>query len=232
MTAGEQLWDADETRAIERLYGPWRSLTPAEVAELMDGFQAPWWLAGGHAIEAFTAVSRPHADADMGFFGRDIPELRRHFEGRCHLWSVHGTTFRPLSAECPEPLDLLSQVWIREHSQAPWLVDGLITPDRDGQWLSKRDPGHVADLGEVTWVHSDGVRYLNPEIVLLFKASGDRRKDRYDLEVAWPLLGEGRRRWLREALARLYPDHPWNEVLADDGRIAWPGSENGRRNGI
>ena len=218
----EALWDPVEEEQFTRLYGPWRSLAPVEVAELMDGFRAPWWLAGGHAIEAFTGVTRPHEDADMGFFGRDVPELRRHFEGRYHLWSVHGAALRPLTDEHPEPLDLRSQIWIREHAQAPWLVDGLITPDAAGRWLSKRDPAHVADLDDVTWVHTDGVRYLAPEVVLLFKAALDRRKDRRDLEVSWPLLGAGRRAWLREAVARLYPGHPWNAVLASDGPLAWP----------
>lgn len=218
----EELWDPAEAQYWERLYGPWRSLTPGEVADLMEGFRAPWWLVGGHAIEAFTGVPRRHEDADLGLFGRDIPELRRHFAGRYHLWSVDSGTLRPLTDQHPEPFDDRSQVWIREHAGAPWLVDGVLTPDSDGRWVSKRDPGHVADLDEVTWVHSDGVRYLDPEIVLLFKASGDRRKDRRDLEVAWPLLGERRRRWLRETVARLYPDHPWNEVLADDGPVRWP----------
>ena len=225
MNAGsddEPLWDVVEEERFARLYGPWRLLTPQEVAALMDGFRAPWWLAGGHAIEAFTGVPRRHEDADMGLFGRDVPELRRHFRGSYHLWSVHGTTFRAITDEEPEPLDLRSQVWIREHALAPWLVDGLLTPDEDGRWVSKRDPTHVADLDDVTWVHSDGVRYLAPEVVLLFKASGDRRKDRRDLEVCWPLLGDARRTWLREAVGRLYPDHPWNAVLGSDGPVLWP----------
>lgn len=218
----ELLWDPDEEYAFERLFGPWRSLTPAEVAELMDGFRGPWWLAGGHAIEAFTGVPRRHEDADVCFFGRDLPELRRHCEGRYHLWSNHGGTLRPLDDQHPEPLAPLSQVWIREHALAPWIVDGLITPDDGGRWVSKRDPEHVVDLDEVTWVASDGVRYLAPEVVLLYKASADRPKDRRDLEVTWPLLDDARREWLRKSVERLHPAHPWNTVLIADDGIHWP----------
>ena len=47
---------------------------------------------------------------------------------------------RPLTDQHPEPLDYRSQVWIREHAGAPWLVDGVLTPDDDGRWVSKRDP--------------------------------------------------------------------------------------------
>ena len=42
----------------------------------------------------------------------------------------------------------------------------------DGLWQNKRLPDHVAPLDEVTWVTDEGVRVLNPEIVLLFKARG------------------------------------------------------------
>ena len=39
-----------------RWYGPWEPLRPSGVASLLDGLDAPWWIVGGWAIEAFTAV--------------------------------------------------------------------------------------------------------------------------------------------------------------------------------
>ena len=51
----------------------------------------------------------------------------------------------------------------------------------------------------------DGVRYLQPEIVLLFKARHLRDKDRADFAGALPLLEEPRRAWLRRALGRVHP---------------------------
>ena len=72
---------------------------------------------------------------------------------------------------------------------------------------------HVAPLEEVTWVASDGIRYVAPEVVLLFKARLDRPKDRADLVAAWPLLDDGRRTWLRDAIAATAPCHPWLDRL-------------------
>jgi len=198
----------------ERLYGPWQPFTPAEVKALLEGFPRPWWLIGGHAIEAFTGVRRPHEDVDLSIFGRDVPFLRRQVEGRYHLWSNHGGTLRPINDRFPEPLDYLSQIWIREHALAPWVIDLPMSPDVQGRWLSKRDPLHVADLEQVTWVHSDGIRYLNPEVVLLFKAQAHRAKDERDLDVTWPLLTPAKQDWLRESVRRLYPGHPWTSRLA------------------
>lgn len=217
-----ELWDPDEALHWERWYGPWRSLTPTDAAVLMDGMDAPWWVVGGHAIEAFTGVSRPHEDLDLGFFGCDVPALRRHLGDRYHLWSVDDGMLRPLDERFPEPLSRVGQIWIREHAEAPWLVDAVLTPDVGGRWQSKRDDEHVAELDEVTWVDGEGIRYLNPEIVLLFKARSDRRKDRRDLEVTWPRLDDDRRAWLAASVARLYPMHPWNAVLTADDGIHWP----------
>jgi hypothetical protein len=61
-------------------------------------------------------------------------------------------------------------------------------------------------------VTSDGVRVLNPEIVLMYKARLDRRKDRRDRDIAWPLLDKEQRTWLRETIEQLFPGHPWVEL--------------------
>jgi hypothetical protein len=143
-----------------------------------------------------------------------VPALREHVGDRWHLWSNHGGTLRPLDDRFPEPLSVESQIWVRASAQDPWVIDLPLTPDRDGQWTNKRMPGHVAPLEEVTWVAPDGVRYLNPEITLLYKAALHRPKDDRDLDRTWPLLDDDARTWLREAVRELHPDHAWLERLA------------------
>ena len=206
----------EEDAEFYRLYGPWEALDPLGLQALMEGFGGPWWVVGGHAIEAFTGVVRPHEDIDLVIFGRDAPALREHLDGRYHLWSCHDGQLRPLNDRFPEPLDPLSQIWVREHALAPWIIDCPINPDVDGRWQSKRDASHVADLDAVTWVDGRGIRFLAPEIVLLFKAAQQRPKDEHDLGLAWPLLSQERKAWLRDAVDRWDPEHPWNERLADD----------------
>jgi hypothetical protein len=89
------------------------------------------------------------------------------------------------------------------------MIDIPITPDRDGLWTNKRMPDHVIPVEEATWVAADAIRYLNPEIVLLFKAQLHRLKDDRDLARTWRLLAPDRQAWLRDAVRRLHPDHPW-----------------------
>jgi len=190
-------------------YGPWEPLDPAGLAAFMTGFPRPWWIVGGWAIEAFTGRLREHEDVDLSILACDIPELREHVGDRFHLWSNHGGTLRPLGDRFPEVLDVRSQVWVREHALAPWIIDLPITPDRDGLWTNKFLDDHVLPVDHATWVAGDGLRYLRPEIVLFYKARLNRPKDRGDRDATWPLLGETERAWLVSAVRRLDPAHPW-----------------------
>ncbi len=45
-----------------------------------------------------------------------------------------------------------------------------LTPDIDGLWSNKVLAKHVAPVDAVTWVAENGIRYLLPEIVLVYKA--------------------------------------------------------------
>lgn len=210
----DPVWEPDEEDlAFTAVYGDWEPLTPPQLGELMEGFPAPWWVVGGYAVEAFTGVRRFHEDIDLVVFADQVPALRSQFAGVFHLWSNHGGTFRIIDDDRPEPLHPLSQVWMRRDARSPWRVDCILNPSRDGRWQSRHDESLVADLDEVTWVADDGLRYLAPEVVMLFKARQRRAKDDIDLGNVWPLLDEPRRAWLRAAVRRTYPDHPWQATL-------------------
>ena len=204
----------EEERAFRRLYGDWQPMDPEAAKAFLEGYDRPWWVVGGHAIEAFTGRSRRHEDIDLVIFRRDLAAFRRHVGDRFHIWSVGSGMLRPLNDDFPEPHPEAGQVWLREHAQAPWVMDGILNDDLGGRWVSRRDPEHVADLGDVTFVR-EGIRYLDPEIVLHHKARLDRPKDRADLDAAWPLLDADKRRWLRDAVHRERPDHPWLEMLSE-----------------
>jgi hypothetical protein len=202
-----------EDDAFIRRYGPWAALDPPGLAAFMADFGRPWWIVGGWAIEAFTGQPREHEDVDLSILACDIPALRAQVGDRWHLWNIADGTLRPLDDRFPEVMDVESQIWVREHALAPWVIDLPITPDRDGLWTSKRMPDHVAPVDEVTWVADSGIRYLNPEIVLHYKARLGRAKDDRDLARTLPLLADGQRAWLRDAVRRTEPGHPWQPLL-------------------
>ena len=208
-----QVEDPEEA-AFQSLYGPWAPLDPAGVAELLAGFGRPWWIAGGWAIEAATGVARRHEDIDVAIFRRDVGVLRTYLQPAYHCWAAGSGTLRPLTDEQPELPEWSEQAWIREHARAPWLADFVASEDADGDWVFRRDPTFTAPLGDVTWTDAaTGIRYLNPEIALAYKAKQQRPKDNADLSAALPILDQPARRWLEATVGRLHPDHVWLEQL-------------------
>ena len=204
MTPDEQI----EER-FQLLYGRWAPLDIDGARRLMADFGRPWWVVGGCSIEAFTGVVRHHEDIDITIFRRDLDRLRELLAGRLHLWSVGAGALRPVNDDWPDPHGDAGQVWLREHAAAPWLADVILQDERDGRWLSRRNPDHVADLDEVTWVATDGIRYINPEIALEHKARLLRPKDHADLDAAWPLLSATQREFVLAGARREDAGHPW-----------------------
>lgn len=208
-----------EDRAFFDLYGPWDALDLDGVRRFFEGFDRPWWVIGGWAIEAFTGAPREHEDIDVSMLACDAPALREFVGDRWHLWTNLSGHLRPLNDAWPDLPDPECQLWVRRNAGSPWVMDMPLSPDLDGLWRNKRMPEHVAQVDDVTWVTDQGIRMASPEIVLLFKAVGNRRKDRRDLARTWPMLDERQRGWLLDAVRRLYPDHPW---LADLGTLGGP----------
>ena len=157
-----------------RWYGRWEPLDPDGVRALLEGFDRPWWLIGGWAIEAFTGRRRVHEDMDISLLACDVPALRAHLGDAWTIWSNLGGTLRPLDDRHPEPIAPDGQLWVRRSAAEPWVLDIPTTPDDHGRWTNKRLPSHTATVEEVTWLTPDGLRCQRPEIVLLFKGAQDR----------------------------------------------------------
>lgn len=211
-----------EERAFFDLYGAWDALDLDGARAFFDGFDRPWWVVGGWAIEAFTGAPREHEDIDISMLACDVPALREFVGDWWHLWTNVNGQLRPLTDSQPDLPEPDCQLWVRRNARSPWVMDMPLTPDVDGLWRNKRMQEHVALLDEVTWLTDQGVRVASPEIVLLFKAAGDRRKDRRDLALTWPLLDEHQREWLLDAVRRLYPEHPWLARLGYEGDAHGP----------
>ncbi|MGK8512709.1 nucleotidyltransferase domain-containing protein [Nocardia asiatica] len=204
--------DAEEA-AFQDLWGPWARVTPADVGEVLGDIGAPWWVAGGWAIDAFTGTRREHSDVDVAMFRADLPALRTAARGRLHIWSAGPDGIRPVDDRYPDVADNADQVWLRAGARSPWLIDLLLNPGQDGAWVNRRDPAMVAPLDEVTWIAADRVRYLRPELVLIYKVKQSRPKDREDLERTWPKLDDAQRTTVRTYMSTHYPQHEWLTLL-------------------
>lgn len=194
-----------------RWYGPWIQPLPSEIARIMAGMAAPWWIVGGWAIEVFTGQSREHEDIDVAIFRGDLPSVLDHLLLNYCVWSNLSGTLRPLRRP-DELLEGCRQLWVRRDAESPWLFDLLLTPHEADTWISVRDDRIRRTFAESVFT-CDGIDYLRPEIVLHLKAKLTRPKDDSDFTAALSLLESDARAWLRSALEIANPDHPWLERL-------------------
>jgi hypothetical protein len=187
----------------------WR---PEQVAERLAGTAVPWCVAAGWALDLFRGEqSRAHGDLEIAVPAARFAEIRDRFPeyefdavGSGRVWAGAG----------PEVLAVTHQTWLRDPASGRFLLDVFREPHDDGTWVCRRDPGLRLPYDAVVERTADGVPYLVPELVLLFKAKATRPKDDADFDGVLPLLSRARRDALRGWLTRLHPGHPWLRKLA------------------
>lgn len=184
-------------------------MTVPEVAALFAKAAAPWWIAGGHAIELFTGVRRPHGDIDVLMLHRDQAAVRHVLAGwDCWVADPPGSgTLRPwATGEVLAPH--LHDVWCRPVSTDPWRIQVMLDDSDGDEWVSRRSPKVRRPIASIGALSSDGVPYLKPEIQLYYKAKNPRPKDELDVAVTMPLLTPAARTWLAEAIRLAHPAPP------------------------
>ncbi len=191
--------------------GPWQPFTVGEAARLLAGLPAPWWIAGGWALDLFVGrQTRAHDDLDVEVLRRDQLVLQRHLSG----WDLRlaaGGVLRPWPPG--EPLTGGASVWARPSAADPWAVQFYFADADADHWLYRRDrrvTRPIAALGRRT---DDGLPYLAPEVQLLYSSAGRREKNEADFVLVRPLLAEASARWLARALALAHPGHRWSARL-------------------
>ncbi len=187
-----------------------------DAAGTLRTLRCPWAVAGGWAIDlALGRVTRAHADVDLALFRHDQAALRAALPG----WRFEvatGGTLVPWDAGVRLELPV-HEIHARPPADAPAPPLELLLNERDGaDWVYRRDAAVRRPLARVLREVPGGVRVLAPEVVLLYKSRAPRPADEADFLAARPLLDDEARAWLRAALLRAAPGHPWAAALAPD----------------
>ena len=93
-------------------------------------------------------------------------------------------------------------------------MDLLFNAGDLNHWVYRRNPDITRKNAICVGPH--GIRYLAPELVLLYKSGGTvgvRTKDTEDAHRVFPRLGVTQKTWL---LQHLPPDHPWSDLNLED----------------
>jgi hypothetical protein len=110
-------------------------------------------------------------------------------------------------------------VWCRPDPDSEWAFELLLNDSEEDKWLFRRDPTVSLPLADIDGRTDDGVPFLAPEIVLLYKAKQRLPHDELDLAVTLPTLSDRQRKWLRGAIEQVHPGHPWLPRLRPGGRL-------------
>lgn len=96
---------------------------------VLGGMKAPWWIAGGHAIDLFVGRKlRDHEDLDVGVPRRDQLAVRAHLRG----WDLRSSRYPS------DPFDRRPwkhgkwvdgrdrNVWCRPKPESPWKMEIML----------------------------------------------------------------------------------------------------------
>lgn len=192
----------------------WEPLGLEEVKQLLAPVSAPWWIAGGRALDMFIGhETRTHVDIDVAVLRRDQQAFR---DALGHTWDVqiaHAGEFIPWKrGEAITDPDH-HEVWARETPDGPWRIELLFEESEGTRWTYRRNPSiglGVADLGRRD---AYGIQFLRPEVVLLYKSKSPRPVDETDFLYVLPRLDVAQRGWLVAALYTTDPTHRWLQRL-------------------
>jgi hypothetical protein len=184
----------------------WDPWLPSEVTQRLENIEVPWYVAGGWALDLHRGhLSREHADLEIAVPAADFPVIREALPDLEFLAVGDGRAW-PLDSPAYESTH---QTWGRDRNSGIWRLDVFREPHEAGVWICRRDPRIRRPYREIIHRTADGVPYLTPEIVLLFKAKHNRPKDDADFNASQPLLTPQQRAWLVSALRAVHPGHAW-----------------------
>ena len=202
-----------DTRDYAYLWA-WEPLLPADVTSVLHGLQAPWWICGGWALDLFLGrETRRHDDLDVAVLRQDQPALFRHLRDWDLWYATPEHNLRPWDGHHLEPP--IDGIWARRSSEpyAPWTCEFLLNEHSDDAWIFSGNEAVTQSLAKVG-AERDGVRFLRPEIVLLFKSRELTPKNEADFAVVKPQLTRPGSGWLRHAIEVINPGHPWSLRLS------------------
>jgi hypothetical protein len=189
--------------------------SPEQAYSLFNARSEKWWIAGGWALDLFLDTQiREHEDLDIAILRQDERVFRAHLQD-WEIWPGLGKGilegnpikhYEELSKE-------LGAMWCRSSRDAEWAFELLLNEFENDEWVFKRDPNVRKPFEELNLTTVKGIPYLNPEIVLLFKAKNMLDKDQQDFEQVGPKLSQEAREWLGGAIRIVHPNHQWLEEL-------------------
>ena len=184
-----------------------------KVGALLRDLRCEWYVCGGWALDLFLGrVTRGHKDVDVAVARRDQSEAQGYLRRRG--WELEKAADGSLSPwAVGEELGLpLHAVWCRNEGHDPAFFELLLNEIDEELFRFRRDLTVALPRARMSFASPAGLPALAPEIVLLYKSSNAGEYGG-DFHNAAPALSVEARAWLKGALDRVSPGHPWADGL-------------------
>ncbi len=205
--------DPEGQRSVNAVAAPaeaarWEPLAPRQLVELLADLGAPWWIAGGWALDLFLGrQTRAHDDIEIAIFRGDERALAARLPG-WELFIAENATLTRWAPETPLPHGA-HELWARERGSDAWRLEILVEERAGARWAYRRNAAiglNAADLGRRD---AEGIPYVRPDVQLLYKSREPRAVDETDFLTVLPHLDAAQRGFLAAALWTVAPGHRW-----------------------
>ena len=178
----------------------------------MRDFKPNWFVAGGWAIDLFLGkVTRPHQDIEIAIFRKNQTALHDYFDGWLLRKVVNG---EPVVWHQDEWLTLpVHEIHCCNETAQPPLFEILLNESNETEWLYRRNQKARRPLVKIELESNAGIKFLCPEIVLLYKSKNPKAKDEQDFQAAVGHLDAEQKEWLKGAIALTDSQHRWLQSL-------------------
>lgn len=187
---------------------------PLKISDILRNFSHPWFIAGGWAIDLYLKrQTREHEDIEILIFRRDQLIIRQYLE-TWEFTKVDPSTNRREPWKDGEWLSLpIHEIHVTHASGHLPKFEILLNECSEEFWKFRRMPEIRRSLTLVGRCTEDGIPFVSPEIVLLYKAKNPNSLDEEDFSNVIEVLEKEPRDWLRQAMTKFNSRHHWLEFL-------------------
>jgi len=178
----------------------------------MRNFKPNWFIAGGWAIDLYLGKeTRHHEDVEIAVFRQDQIALQNYLDG----WVLKKASSGTLSEwSRGERLELpIHEIHCFNETVESQFLEVLLNETDGDEWLYRRNVKITKPLSKLFLTSDLGMKFLRPEVVLLYKSKNPRSKDEQDFEAVAEYPDVEGKEWLKRALAVCYSEHQWLQRL-------------------
>ncbi|WP_252501664.1 nucleotidyltransferase domain-containing protein [Sporosarcina sp. Marseille-Q4943] len=182
-----------------------------KVVDWIEGYDRPWGIAGGWAIDLFVGnKTREHSDIEIAILREDQHRIKTILADWSFQKAVRGELVAWQSEMLELPIHELHGV-----NRMGERLEVLLNEVENAQWIFRRDPAITFPSSRLFLITEDGIPYLHPAVVVLYKAKNSREKDHADFLSVKDLLSNEDQQWLCNAFKIHVPGHPWISHLQE-----------------